>query len=76
MQISHPAPASGFFIPHVKLGQSIAEGELLAEIVSATSRSKHQVLSQQSGRVVVIRDYPRINQGDAVAVVAESVKAE
>ncbi len=76
MQISHPAPATGFFIPLVELGQSIAQGELLAEIVNATSRSKHQVLSQQSGRVVVIRDYPRINQGDAVAVVAESVKAE
>ncbi len=76
MQVAHPAPATGFFVPLVELGQSVAEGELLAEIVNATSRSKHQVLSQQSGRVVVIRDYPRINQGDAVAVVAESVKAE
>lgn len=72
MQVAHPAPATGFLVPAVELGQSIAQGELLAEIVNATSRLRHPVLSQQSGRVVVIRDYPRINQGDAVAVVAES----
>lgn len=76
IQVAHPAPATGFLVPAVELGQSIAQGQLLAEIVSATSRLRHQVLSQQSGRVVVIRDYPRINQGDAVAVVAESVKAQ
>ncbi|MEZ6077111.1 MAG: M14 family metallopeptidase [Pirellulaceae bacterium] len=74
MQVAHPAPATGFFIPAVELGQSIAAGDLLAEIVSATSPVTHQVLSQQSGRVVVIRDYPRINQCDAVAVVDESFK--
>lgn len=76
MQIAHPAPATGFFVPLVELGQSVVEGELLAEISNATTRSTHRVLSQQSGRVVVIRDYPRINKGDAVAVVAESVRAE
>ncbi len=76
MQAGHPAPATGFLVPAVELGQSIAKGDLLAEIVTATDRTKHQVLSQQSGRVLVIRDYPRINQGEAVAVVAESVKAE
>ncbi len=72
MQIAHPAPATGFFVPAVELGQSIVQGDLLAEIVSATSPLRYQVFSQQSGRVVVMRDYPRINQGDAVAVVAES----
>ncbi len=76
MQVSHPAPATGFFVPAVELGQSIAKGELLAEIVDATSRSRHQVFSQQSGRVVVMRDYPRIDRGDAVAVIAESGTAE
>lgn len=76
MQVAHPAPANGFFVPLVELGQSISQGQLLAEIVSETSRSRRQVFSQQSGRVVVIRDYPRIIQGDAVAVIAESAKAE
>ena len=69
MQVSHPAPATGFFIAAVELGQFVSQGELLAEIVCSTSNSKKQVLSQQSGRVVVIRDYPRINIGDAVAVI-------
>lgn len=76
MQIAHPAPATGFLVPHVELGQTVSAGELLAEVHSPTHRSSHRVLSQHSGSVVVIRDYPRINQGDAVAVVAESVKAE
>ncbi|TWT65333.1 Succinylglutamate desuccinylase [Allorhodopirellula solitaria] len=76
MQVAHPAPTTGFLVSHVELGQSVVEGGLLAEIVDATTQTTRQVLSQQNGRVIVIRDYPRINQGDAVAVVVESGKAE
>lgn len=75
MQVCNPAPATGFLIPQVQLGQKVAVGDLLAEIVSETSQQTCRVLSQEQGKVVVIRDYPRIIEGDAVAVIARSFEA-
>jgi predicted deacylase len=75
MQICNPAPASGFLTPKVKLGQQVSRGTLLAEIDSETADQKHCVVSQQEGKVVVLREYPRINQGDTVAVIAENCEA-
>lgn len=72
MQVSHPATASGFLVPMVELGQCISNGDPLAEITSITGGEKHVIVSQQQGRVIVLREYPRINKGDSVAVVAES----
>jgi len=76
MQICNRAPVSGFLRPQVRLGQQISRGNLLAEIISETGAETHQVASQQAGKVVVVREYPRINRGDAVAVIAESCEAK
>lgn len=76
MQICNRAPLSGFLKPQVSLGQQISRGNLLAEIISETGAETHQVVSQQAGKVVVVREYPRINCGDAVAVIAESCEAK
>jgi predicted deacylase len=75
MQVCNPAPASGFLTPKVKLGQHVSRGTLLAEIDTEIGDQKHCVVSQQEGKVVVLREYPRINQGDAVAVIAENYEA-
>ncbi len=75
MQVCNPAPASGFLTPQVKLGQQVSRGTLLAEIGSETRDQRHCVVSQQEGKVVVLREYPRINQGDSVAVIAENCEA-
>lgn len=71
MQICNPAPASGYLIPRVQLGQLICKGTRLAEIRSEIDHRWVEVFSQQEGRVVAIRDSPRVNLGDAVAVIAE-----
>jgi predicted deacylase len=72
MQVCNPAPATGFLTPKVKLGQQVVPGDLLAEIISETGDPKHAIVSEQEGKVVVLREYPRINQGNTVAVIAES----
>ncbi len=75
MQVCNPATASGFLTPKVKLGQHVLRGTLLAEIDSEIGDQRHCVVSEQEGKVVVLREYPRINQGDSVAVIAESCEA-
>ncbi len=75
LQICNPAPASGFLRSHVRLGQHVSGGELLAQIVSENEDRIESVESMQEGKVVVLRDYPRIKQGDCVAVIAEHFEA-
>ncbi|MEX2579699.1 MAG: succinylglutamate desuccinylase/aspartoacylase family protein [Verrucomicrobiales bacterium] len=72
MQACCPAPVTGFFKPRAKLGDSIAAGDLIGEIDPGQGRAIHRVTSRQDGKLVVLREYPRVNQCDAVAVVAEN----
>lgn len=71
MQVCNPAPVTGFLKMVVQLGQEVNGGDLIAEIMPESGQVKHSVVSQQAGQVVVVRDYPRVNQGDSVAVIAE-----
>ncbi len=72
MQVSCPAPATGFFRPAARLGEIVSPGDLIGEVDSGAGSSPHRILAQQSGRLIVLREFPRINEGDAVAVIAES----
>lgn len=71
MQVCHPAPATGFFNSCVELGQQVKEGELIAQITPPGSAEPLEVRANRPGKVLVLRDYPRINQNDATAVIAE-----
>jgi predicted deacylase len=71
MQICHPAPATGFLRLRVELGQEVGEGALLAQISPPESAETIEVRASRAGKVIVLRDYPRINRGDSIAVIAE-----
>ncbi len=72
MQVSHPAPTGGFLTLRVRLGQRVSCGELIAEIESPLGGERHAVVAEQHGTVVMLREYPRINEGDSVAVIVET----
>lgn len=72
MQICSPAPATGFFRSKVRLGDSVSVGDLIGEIEPEAGREVYPITSQKEGKVVVLRDYPRINKGDSVVVIAEN----
>jgi len=72
MQVCNPALESGFLTLKVKLGQRVSCGDLLAEIETLLGGEKQNVVSGQNGTVVVLREYPRVNEGDSVAVIAEN----
>lgn len=75
MQVSNPAPVAGFLKPRVKLGQTVNPGDVLATIVSDLGNQETHVVSREHGTVIVLREYPRANKGDAIAVIASAHEA-
>jgi predicted deacylase len=71
MQICNPAPITGFFEARVKLGQTVAVGDVLGSVSGISGDETRDVLSQQAGRVIVLREYPRVNAGESIGVIAE-----
>jgi len=71
MQICNPAPMTGFLELLVELGQKVKTGDPIASIGSICGTRDCIVKSKQDGRVIVLRKYPVVNEGEAIGVVAE-----
>lgn len=71
MQICHPAPFGGFFQRAVNVGDRVEAGQVLGEVSSVLGDRTVSIPAGNGGRVVTLRWHPRVNAGDAVAVVAE-----
>ncbi|MFK5924505.1 MAG: succinylglutamate desuccinylase/aspartoacylase family protein [Verrucomicrobiota bacterium] len=72
MQICNPSPIKGLFINSVQLGQNIACGDLLGKVIDPLTGAEHEIRSKQSGAIIVIRSYPQVDEGDALAVILEN----
>lgn len=72
LQRHHPSPADGCFEPVVQLGQLVAAGELLGRLVDPLGRGPRDIRAEQSGRVLVLRTFPAVKQGDSLAVILET----
>jgi len=71
MQRCYPSPTDGYFEPAVELGQPIAIGQPLGWVVDPLGHTRHEILSTQTGRLLVLRTFPSIHAGDALAVILE-----
>lgn len=76
MQVCHPAPLTGFFERAVAVGDWVEKGQLLGRVSDVLGAKSEAVWAEQSGRVVTLRWQPQVNQGEAVAVVAENFSIE
>lgn len=71
MQINNPSPVAGYFEPRVKLGNSIKRSEPLGLVYPLEGGSPVTIESAQSGKVLVLRTFPRVRAGESVGVVLE-----
>lgn len=71
MQGCYPSPADGCFEAAVELGQPIQAGQPLGWVVDPLCRERHEVLSNQTGRILVLRTFPAVKKGDSLAVIVE-----
>ncbi len=74
MQSCYPAPLEGLFEPSVRLGQRVEVGESIGCLSDSYSGERQKIAATQSGAVIVLRTYPRVDQGDSLAVVLEDAE--
>jgi predicted deacylase len=72
LQIRHPAPMIGFFEPAVALGQRVAAGEVLGQVCDALANDVRAISAEHAGIVLGLRIFPRVLEGDALAVILET----
>jgi predicted deacylase len=72
LQMEHPAPFTGYFETLAALGQNIATGELIGRMVNGLGDKVDDVPSQRTGIVICLTTFPRVTEGDGLAVVLET----
>lgn len=68
MQVCHPAPIDGCFEPAFGLGDSVVKGQTLGRVIDLIGDIARPVLAEDTGRIIVLRTFPRVRAGDSVAV--------
>lgn len=70
LQVHHPAPHDGLFVPAAALGQHVRKGALLGHVQQLGVASAAPVRAERSGRIVLIRHQRSVRRGDALFTLA------
>jgi predicted deacylase len=70
MQVCHPAPRDGYFEPAFSLGERVEKGQPLGQVHDFFGEESLPVPAEESGRLIVLRTFPRVRKGDSVGVIA------
>lgn len=74
MQIQNPSPIAGYFEPAVQLGDPISAGDPIGTVFSITDEAPIEIVSTQTGIVLVLRTFCRVLKDDSVCVILETSK--
>jgi len=69
LQVDHPSPTSGIFVPRVDLWESVKAGQPLGQVRHPDGTVLAEVASARDGRVLFLRTLPRVFAGDTLAFV-------
>ncbi len=72
MQIQNPSPIAGFFEPAVNLGDSIRAGDRIGTVIDVTGEKPVDVVSTQTGIVLVLRTFSSVLKKDSLCVILET----
>ncbi len=72
MQVCHPSPMDGYFEAAVILGQTIEQGHKLGQVINPLGTDARPISADHSGRVIVLRSFPAVKEGDSLAVILET----
>jgi predicted deacylase len=74
LQIEHPAPCKGLFVPWVDLWDKVEAGQEVGKIVDSAGRTLSPVHARRSGYVILIRHWLSVNEQDPLMVVIEDLQ--
>ena len=66
LQVQHPAPIAGLFIPSVALGDTVRSGHRIGEIVDPISQSRAPVVASADGIVLFLHASVAVRKGDGL----------
>ncbi|MDD9948918.1 MAG: M14 family metallopeptidase [candidate division Zixibacteria bacterium] len=71
IQLNYPAPFSGFFEPWVELMDRVEPGDGFGVVTDLLGDRREEIVSTQSGHVLVLRTFNRVHEGETIAAVLE-----
>lgn len=71
MQVCNPAPCTGYFHTALKPGDRIRSGDVMGIVIPLDQTEPKPIISEQNGIVLVLRTFPRVQQGDSVGVILD-----
>ena len=74
LQLDHPAPCKGLFLPSVDLWDKVIEGQELGRIVDAAGRSLARVNARRGGHVILVRHSLSVNEQEGLVVIVEGLQ--
>lgn len=70
LQVHHPAPHDGIFVPQARLGRTVRRGEIIGVVQALGAPRESAIRAERGGRVVMVRRQRAVRQGDALCVLA------
>ena len=70
LQVHHPAPHDGLFVPAVPLGRHLRRGQALGTVLALDGRKASPIRAERAGRLVMIRRQRSVRRGDALFTLA------
>ena len=74
LQLDHPAPCKGLFLPSVDLWDRVNKDQELGRIVDAAGRDLARVKARRSGHVILVRHSLSVNEQDGLVVIVEGLQ--
>ena len=71
IQLNYPSPFSGYFEPWVELMDRVEPGDVFGVVTDLLGERREEIVSTQSGHVLVLRTFNRVHEGETIAAVLE-----
>jgi len=71
LQIDHPSPVGGLFVPEVELWQAVAAGQRLGVVRHPDGTPLAENSAARAGRILFLRTLPRVFSGDGLVYILD-----
>ena len=70
LQLHHPAPHDGLYVPRARLDRRVRRGEVIGRVLGLDGKAATEVRAARAGRIVMTRRQRSVRRGDALAALA------
>jgi predicted deacylase len=70
LQVHHPAPHDGIFVPVAPLGRTIRRGQAIGRVLALDGKTSSVIKAERNGRIVLVRYQRSVRRGDALLTLA------